>query len=61
MGAKLRNQGRNEIEVVDAHFFNKRPNSRRNPTVREMERKRNMNGKSKLVNPMSQHGKNNSQ
>ena len=41
--------------------FGERPNSRRSPTIREMERKRNMNGKSKLVNPIGQHGKNNNQ
>ena len=33
--------------------FDKRLNSRRSPTIREVERKGNMNGKSKLLNPMA--------
>ena len=37
--------------------FDKRPNSRRSPIIREVEGKRNMNGKSKLVNPMGQQSK----
>ena len=41
--------------------FGERPNSRRSPTIREVEGKRNMNGKSKLVNPTGQHGRNGKQ
>ena len=32
--------------------FDKRPNSGRSPTIREMEGKRNMNGKSESLDPM---------
>ena len=40
-------------------IFYERPNNRRSSTIREIERKRNKNGKSKLVSPMGQHDKNN--
>ena len=42
-------------------FFYEKPNNRRSPTIREMERKRNKNGKSKLVTSMGQHGRNSNQ
>ena len=32
--------------------FDKRPNSGRSPTIKEMKGKRNMNGKSELLDPM---------
>ena len=47
-----------EIYIYIYIYIYERLNSRRSPTIRKMERKRNKNGKSKLVNPMSQHGRN---
>ena len=41
-------------------IFYERPNNRKIPTLSEMERKRNKNGKSKLARPMDQHGRNDS-
>ena len=35
-------------------IFDKRPNSSRSPAIREVKEKRNMNGKSKLVNSIGQ-------
>ena len=42
-------------------IFDKRPNSRRSPIIREVEGKRNMKCKSELLNLMSQHDRNDSQ
>ena len=45
-------------------IFDKRPNSKRSPAIRKMKKekeKRNVNRKSELLNPMSQHGRNNIQ
>lgn len=49
-----------ELLIVDA-TFDERPNSKRNPTTREVKGKRNMNGKSKLLNPIGQRSRNDSQ
>ena len=45
---------------VNAHF-DKMPNGRRSPTIRKMRGKSSISGKSKAINLMGQHGKNDRQ
>lgn len=42
-------------------IFDKEPNGKRSPTIRKMGGKKNISGKSKVINSMGQRGKNDSQ